>query len=138
MNSKKFMKSLAIILSAANVLSAAAFAEAVQTGENSVKITGNIGKAEVCDYTIDVYAPGKTWADINKDFGATDTDVLVYHNQLETDKDGNYIKRLEGGKKTKNIDAGTTYLSAGSSVTQNLKSTFEISELESLYNSGGI
>lgn len=95
MNSKKFMKSLAIILSAANVLSAAAFAEAVQTGENSVKITGNIGKAEVCDYTIDVYAPGKTWADINKDFGATNTDVLVYHNQLETDKDGNYIVEFD-------------------------------------------
>ena len=48
------------------------------------------------------------------------------------------VVTLEGGKKTKTIDAGTTYLSAGSSSTQNIRSTFSISELESLYNSGGI
>ena len=65
--------------------------------------------------------------------------VNLVRQMVQGSNEVHLVVTLEGGKKTKKtIDAGTLHLSAGSSVTQNLKSTFDISELESLYNSGGM
>lgn len=65
--------------------------------------------------------------------------VNLVRQMVQGSNEVHLVVTLEDGKKTKKtIDAGTLHLSAGSSVTQNLKSTFDISELESLYNSGGM
>ena len=62
--------------------------------------------------------------------------VYLERQMIQGSNKVHLVVTLEDGKKTKKtIDAGTLYLSAGSSVTQNLKSAFDISELESLYNS---
>ena len=60
--------------------------------------------------------------------------VNIVRHMVQGSNEVHIVVTLEGGKKTKKIDAGTSYLSAGSSSTQDIKSTFDVSELELLYN----
>lgn len=70
---------------------------AYQTGEYSAKITGWSGG----DAAITVFAPGKSWADINTADNAVNTDVIVYHDICKANADGSFdvsfnIKGISG------------------------------------------
>lgn len=59
---------------------------AVQTGEQSVSVSGFTGGR----YSINVYAPGKTEADLSSAQNELNTDVLVYHGEENANDNGSF------------------------------------------------
>lgn len=69
--------------------------DAYQTGENSVVISGYSGG----EFAINVFAPGKSFDDIDTADNALNTDVIVYHDICAANSDGSFeIKFNINGK----------------------------------------